>query len=115
MEALYKGKHFLSEDDWTREELDVVFERSFELKDKFYRVVRGRPPGRPRTETGWVHEVKAAPGGARSHVLRSDERPGDRGRRAAGHQVLSVEEAPQLSPRGVSTSWSRDQWASSER
>ncbi len=42
MEALYKGKHFLSEDDWTREELDVVFERSFELKDKFYNEVPTR-------------------------------------------------------------------------
>ena len=30
-----KGKHFLSCDDWTREELDVVFNKSFELKEKF--------------------------------------------------------------------------------
>lgn len=30
-----KGKHFLSCDDWTREELDVVFNKSFELKEQF--------------------------------------------------------------------------------
>lgn len=32
-----KGKHFLSCEDWTKEELDEVFKRSFELKDQFYR------------------------------------------------------------------------------
>jgi len=31
-----KGKHFLSCDHWTKEELDVVFERAFELKHDFY-------------------------------------------------------------------------------
>ncbi|MDZ7765987.1 MAG: hypothetical protein U5K00_16475 [Melioribacteraceae bacterium] len=31
-----KGKHFLTCDDWTKEELDVVFKRSFELKKEFY-------------------------------------------------------------------------------
>ncbi|MBU0558862.1 MAG: ornithine carbamoyltransferase [Bacteroidetes bacterium] len=31
-----KGKHFLTCEDWTKEELDVVFERSFDLKQKFY-------------------------------------------------------------------------------
>lgn len=31
-----KGKHFLTCDDWTKEELDIVFERSFELKQQFY-------------------------------------------------------------------------------
>lgn len=36
MEKKFKGKHFLSEDDWTKEELDVVFETAFELKQKFY-------------------------------------------------------------------------------
>jgi len=36
MDKKFKGKHFLSEDDWTKEELDVVFETAFELKQKFY-------------------------------------------------------------------------------
>lgn len=31
-----KGKHFLTEDDWTKDELDVVFETAFDLKKKFY-------------------------------------------------------------------------------
>ena len=30
-----KGKHFLSCDDWTKEELDIVFKTSFELKEQF--------------------------------------------------------------------------------
>ena len=30
-----KGKHFLTCDDWTNEELDIVFNTSFELKEKF--------------------------------------------------------------------------------
>jgi len=30
-----KGKHFLSCDDWTREELDIVFDKSFKLKEQF--------------------------------------------------------------------------------
>ena len=30
-----KGKHFLSCDDWTKEELDVVFDTSFKLKEQF--------------------------------------------------------------------------------
>ncbi len=30
-----KGKHFLSCDDWTKEDLDIVFNKSFELKEKF--------------------------------------------------------------------------------
>lgn len=36
MDKKFKGKHFLSEDDWTKEELDVVFETAFDLKQKFY-------------------------------------------------------------------------------
>lgn len=32
-----KGKHFLTCDDWSKEELDVVFDRAFELKEKFYK------------------------------------------------------------------------------
>ncbi len=32
-----KGKHFLTEDNWTKEELDIVFKTSFELKEKFYK------------------------------------------------------------------------------
>ena len=31
-----KGKHFLTTDDWTKEELDVVFQRASELKEQFY-------------------------------------------------------------------------------
>ena len=31
-----KGKHFLSCDDWSKEELDVVFEKAFKLKKEFY-------------------------------------------------------------------------------
>jgi ornithine carbamoyltransferase len=30
-----KGKHFLSCDDWTKDELDIVFNKSFKLKDQF--------------------------------------------------------------------------------
>lgn len=33
----FKGKHFLTCEDWTKEELDVVFDTSFELKEKFYK------------------------------------------------------------------------------
>jgi len=32
-----KGKHFLTTDDWTKEELDLVFQRAAELKDQFYK------------------------------------------------------------------------------
>ena len=32
-----KGKHFLTTEDWTKEELDFMFERAFELKEKFYK------------------------------------------------------------------------------
>ncbi|MBI9070684.1 MAG: hypothetical protein JEY94_03760 [Melioribacteraceae bacterium] len=32
-----KGKHFLTCDDWTKEELDTVFEKAKELKEKFYK------------------------------------------------------------------------------
>ena len=35
MENKFKGKHFLSCDDWTKEELDIVFNTSFDLKEKF--------------------------------------------------------------------------------
>lgn len=35
-EKKFKGKHFLTCEDWTKEELDFVFERAFELKKKFY-------------------------------------------------------------------------------
>jgi ornithine carbamoyltransferase len=37
MNKVFKGKHFLTCEDWTKEELDVVFDTSFELKDKFYK------------------------------------------------------------------------------
>lgn len=36
MESNLKGKHFLTCEDWTREELDIVFERSSLLKKQFY-------------------------------------------------------------------------------
>jgi ornithine carbamoyltransferase len=36
METRFKGRHFITEDNWTKEELDIVFETAFELKKKFY-------------------------------------------------------------------------------
>jgi len=35
MEAKFKGKHFLTCDDWTKEELNVIFNTAFELKQNF--------------------------------------------------------------------------------
>jgi len=35
MNTQLKGKHFLTCEDWSKEELDVVFEKSFTLKEKF--------------------------------------------------------------------------------
>jgi ornithine carbamoyltransferase len=35
MEAKFKGKHFLTCDNWSREELDVIFNTAFELKQNF--------------------------------------------------------------------------------
>ena len=35
MESKFKGKHFLSCEDWTKDELDIVFNTSFDLKNKF--------------------------------------------------------------------------------
>ena len=35
MESIFKGKHFLSCEDWTKDELDTVFDTSFNLKEKF--------------------------------------------------------------------------------
>ncbi len=35
MESKFKGKHFLSCEDWTKKELDIVFNTSFDLKNKF--------------------------------------------------------------------------------
>lgn len=32
-----KGKHFLTCEDWSKDELDVVFNRAFELKNNFYK------------------------------------------------------------------------------
>jgi ornithine carbamoyltransferase len=32
----FKGKHFITEDNWTKAELDIVFETSFDLKKRFY-------------------------------------------------------------------------------
>ncbi|GAB4340520.1 MAG: ornithine carbamoyltransferase [Calditrichia bacterium] len=37
MESNLKGKHFLSCDHWTKQELDTVFETAFDLKKKFAR------------------------------------------------------------------------------
>ena len=36
METRFKGRHFITEDDWTKEELDIVFDTAFDLKKKFY-------------------------------------------------------------------------------
>jgi len=36
METRFKGRHFITEDNWTKEELDIVFETAFDLKKKFY-------------------------------------------------------------------------------
>ena len=35
MEQKFKGKHFLTCEDWSKQELDSVFETSFDLKEKF--------------------------------------------------------------------------------
>lgn len=35
MEAKFKGKHFLTCDDWSKDELDVIFNTAFELKQNF--------------------------------------------------------------------------------
>jgi len=35
MDKKFKGKHFLTCEDWAKEELDQVFDKSFELKDQF--------------------------------------------------------------------------------
>ena len=42
MNSNLKGKHFLTCQDWTKEELDVVFETSFDLKDKFRKEISTR-------------------------------------------------------------------------
>ena len=36
METRFKGRHFITEDNWTKEELDIVFDTAFDLKKKFY-------------------------------------------------------------------------------
>ena len=35
MEAKFKGKHFLTCDNWDKEELDIIFDTAFELKQNF--------------------------------------------------------------------------------
>ena len=35
MEAKFKGKHFLTCDNWSKEELDSIFDTAFELKQDF--------------------------------------------------------------------------------
>jgi ornithine carbamoyltransferase len=35
MNTIFQGKHFITEDDWTKQELDTVFEVAFDLKRKF--------------------------------------------------------------------------------
>jgi len=42
MKSNIKGKHFLTCQDWSKEELDTVFETSFDLKDKFKREISTR-------------------------------------------------------------------------
>jgi len=39
MERNLKGKHFLTCEDWTKEELDIVFNKAFKLKDEFYKEI----------------------------------------------------------------------------
>lgn len=36
MKPLFKGKHFITLEDWKKEEIDKLLEVSFELKNKFY-------------------------------------------------------------------------------
>ena len=40
MEQKFKGKHFLTCEDWSKQELDTVFETSFDLKEKFKKKYR---------------------------------------------------------------------------
>jgi len=35
MQTIFKGKHFITLQDWTREEIDTLLEVSFDLKKKF--------------------------------------------------------------------------------
>ncbi len=42
MNSKLKGKHFLTCEDWSKEELDLVFETSFDLKDKFKKEIPTR-------------------------------------------------------------------------
>jgi ornithine carbamoyltransferase len=37
MNTQLKGKHFLTCEDWSKEELEVVFDKSFKLKEKFHK------------------------------------------------------------------------------
>jgi ornithine carbamoyltransferase len=40
MNASFHNRHFITEDDWSKDDLDTVFEASFDLKRKF---ARGEP------------------------------------------------------------------------
>ena len=42
MNSNMKGKHFLTCQDWTKEELDTVFDTSFDLKEKFKKEISTR-------------------------------------------------------------------------
>ena len=42
MNSNLKGKHFLTCEDWTKNELDLVFDTSFDLKDKFKKEIPTR-------------------------------------------------------------------------
>ena len=42
MSSNLKGKHFLTCEDWSKQELDTVFETSFDLKEKFRKEVPTR-------------------------------------------------------------------------
>jgi len=35
MQTIFKGKHFITLQDWTREEIDTLLEVSFDFKEKF--------------------------------------------------------------------------------
>ena len=36
MKPLFKGKHFITLEDWSKSEIDTLLNVSFDLKNKFY-------------------------------------------------------------------------------
>ena len=37
MKPLFKGRHFITLEEWTKEEIDKLLEVSYDLKNKFYK------------------------------------------------------------------------------